>query len=189
MSVLDTNFFTKALELKEPWYVSEVLFNNDKEQLEVTVDFKSGSRFPCPKCGHPDCEVYDTVKKSWRHMNFFQFPTYISVRIPRVKCPDCGKVTQIKVSRARERSGFSVHFESFAVALAQVLPVVTVARILEETDTRLWRVLAHHVDQAVAKLDLSGVTQVRREEQKGIPALKRTQYIQRQGTESPAFFR
>lgn len=158
--MLDTNFFTKALELEESWFVSEVTFNNDKEQLEVMVDFKPGSRFPCPRCGHPDCEVYDTVKKSWRHMNFFQFPTYISARIPRVKCPDCGKVTQIKVPWARERSGFSVYFESFAVGLAQVLPVATVARILEETDTRLWRVLAHYVDSSVAKLDLSGVTQV-----------------------------
>ena len=40
------------------------------------------------------------------------------------------------------------------------MPVRTVARMIGEHDTRLWRVLHHSVDEARARADASGVTQV-----------------------------
>jgi transposase len=41
-------------------------------------------------------------------------------------------------------------FEALAMALCQAMPVVEVAEILREHDTRLWRVVAHYVEKAQA---------------------------------------
>jgi transposase len=38
------------------------------------------------------------------------------------------------------------------------MPVNAVARLVEEHDTRLWRVVHHYIDQARARIDASGVT-------------------------------
>lgn len=36
------------------------------------LDFPDGSRFPHPETGER-CAVYDSERRSWRHMNFFQY--------------------------------------------------------------------------------------------------------------------
>ena len=48
----------------------EVLEAAEKKRLDIEIDFKTGGRFPCPDCGKADCPVHDTVKKTWRHLNF-----------------------------------------------------------------------------------------------------------------------
>ncbi len=43
--------FSVALGLKAPWAVMEVRFDVDGRRLDLTVDFREGSRFCCPICG------------------------------------------------------------------------------------------------------------------------------------------
>lgn len=50
---------------------------------------------------------------------------------------------------ARPGSGFTLLFEAWAVEMARHLPVSTLAEQLDETDTRLWRSVAHYVDECV----------------------------------------
>jgi transposase len=33
---------------------------------------------------------YDTERKTWRHLNFFQHQAYLTARVPRVRCDKCG---------------------------------------------------------------------------------------------------
>ena len=49
---------------------------------------------------------------------------------------------------ARPGSGFTLLFEAWAVEMARHLPAGTLAEQLDETDTRLWRFIAHYVDEA-----------------------------------------
>ena len=71
----------------------------------------------------------------------------------------CG-VKQVALPWARENSGFTLLFEAFVLSMAKAMPVKTVAAIVGEHDTRLWRVLDHYVSQAVDKQDLSEVRQI-----------------------------
>ena len=46
------------------------------------------------------------------------------------------------------------------MAMVPEMPVLAVARIVGETDTRIWRVVQHYVDEARAQEDFSAVTKV-----------------------------
>ena len=55
---------------------------------------------------------------------------------------------------------FTKAFEAMALLLLREMPVATVAQFLDETDTRLWRMVFAHVDAAYPKKDMSDVTSV-----------------------------
>ena len=61
---------------------------------------------------------------------------------------------------ARPGSKFTLLFEGFAMALAMHLAIAVAAGFLKITDQRLWRVVFHYVEAAVARMDLSGVKRV-----------------------------
>jgi transposase len=65
---------------------------------------------------------------------------------------------------ARAGSGFTLLFEAFVLSMAKAMPVANVAEIVDEHDTRVWRVLDHYVSRAVEKLDLSEVKQIAADE-------------------------
>ena len=90
VSISQEALFKIALNLEDPWYITLIDFSAEGKQLDVHVDFESGSKFPCAKCGKTECSVHDTIERTWRHLNFFQLKTYIRCRVPRTECKDCG---------------------------------------------------------------------------------------------------
>ncbi len=64
------------------------------------------------------------------------------------------------LSWARPGSGFTLLFEALLMALLAEMPVKAVADLVSEHDTRLWRLLHHHVDQARAKVSMVEITRV-----------------------------
>ena len=61
---------------------------------------------------------------------------------------------------ARSDSGFTLLFEALVMAMVQAMPVAVVARMVDEWDTRLWRVIHHYVEAARDRADHSEVTSV-----------------------------
>ena len=155
----DTDLFQLALGLVPPWMVKAANFDAEKKRLDIEIDFKSGGRFPCPDCGHADCPAHDTVMKEWRHLDFFQHHAYLHARTPRIKCPDCG-VRLVNVPWARAGSGFTLLFEALAMTLVTHMPVAAAARLMGIHDTRLWRIVIHYVEAAVARMDLADLRRV-----------------------------
>ena len=162
----DIDLFQLALNLTPPWEVVSVDFDADKKRLDILLDFPKGSVFSCPECGKSGCTAYDTTQKTWRHLNFFQHEAYLSAKVPRVNCKDCG-VKKVEVSWARPDSGFTLLFEAMIMSMVTAMPVKAVARLVGEQDTRLWRLLNHYVDKARDQLDLSQVKRVGIDETSG----------------------
>ncbi len=159
MSISHEALFKIALNIEHPWYIKLIDFSAEGKQLDIHIDFESGSKFPCAKCGKPSCSVHDTIKRTWRHLNFFQFKTYIHCRVPRTACVDCG-VKQVKVPWARKSSGFTLLMDSLIVLMAQHMTVTAIAEMIDEHDTRIWRVLEHYVAEARSNEDFSKVKSV-----------------------------
>ena len=155
----DVDLFQLALSLVPPWMVKACNFDAAKKRLDIEIDFKTGGRFPCPDCATPDCPTHDTVMKEWRHLDFFQHQAFLHARTPRITCPKCG-VRLVDVPWARAGSGFTLLFEALAMMLVTHMPVAAVARLVGEHDTRLWRVIIHYVEAALARLDLADLRRV-----------------------------
>ena len=159
---MDTSYlFTAALQLQSPWKVESVDFRDagdGRQELHIMIGFEAGSRFCCPElgCGETVCPVHDTRERTWRHPDFFQYKAFIHAGVPRVSCPVHGART-VPVPWARPGSGFTLLFEAWAVEMARHLPAGTLAEQLDETDTRLWRSVAHYVDEARRLEDYMGV--------------------------------
>ena len=155
-----TSLFTAALGLQAPWEVTRVSFDSTKGRIDFEVGFRPGSRFACPACGAESQPVHDTLPRSWRHLNFFQYQAYIHARVPRVRCRACGKTRQVPVPWARPDSGFTQLMEALIVTLCQAMPVRQVAALLQVGDMRIWRILDHYVAAARAREDFSRVRAV-----------------------------
>jgi transposase len=157
------DLFTAALMLSDPWKVTDVQFTKiDKKNMElhITIDFNKGGLFSCSndQCSE-SLKSYDTISKTWRHLNFFQYKTYIHARVPRTKCDTHG-VHMVVVPWSRPGSGFTMLFEAYVVELAAHLPVSVIASMTDEHDTRLWRFIQHYVNEARAKEDYSEVKHI-----------------------------
>jgi transposase len=155
----DIELFQAALGLQVPWRVVGSSFDAEGRRLELRIDFERGARFACPECNAPGCPVHDTETKLWRHLDFFQHQAFLQARMPRVRCPEHW-VRLVAVPWARAGSGFTLLFEALIMTLAAEMPVRAIGELVGEHDTRLWRVVHHHVDRALAGQDLSGVERV-----------------------------
>lgn len=153
--------FGLALGLAPPWQVTSVEFDGEGKTLQVGLDFRRGSRFACPceGCTESACPVHDTIHKTWRHLDFFEHQAFLTARVPRVDCPAHG-VHLVSVPWARPGSGFTLLMEVAMLTFAAQMPVAPLAKMARCHDTRIWRVLEHHVTLARAGMDFSGVTKV-----------------------------
>jgi transposase len=145
---MDTNaLFSSALGLTDPWYVAALDLDPAAKRLEIRIDFRRGGTFTCAECGAGGCKAHDTAERRWRHLDFFQFRTELVARTPRVDCARCG-VHPVAVPWARAGSGFTLLFEALVLAMAPQMPMAAVARLVDEHDTRLWRLIERHVTAA-----------------------------------------
>jgi transposase len=153
----ENEVFAETLGLTEPWYVERVVFDHKKLQVDVYLAYRTRG-FPCPVCGEPS-PIHDTKTRRWKHLYFFQYPTYIHAKIPRVNCQEHGtRLTKIPWSRPKSR--FSDAFEMFLVMLCTEMSVSAAAAMAGIHPNSAWRVLHHHVEQARKKQDLTYLRKV-----------------------------
>jgi len=150
--------FTAALGLGRQWRVAQCRFEGEPKRLELRLEHVPGEHFECPQC-KALCGVHDTIERRWRHLNFFQYRCELVAKVPRTWCRRDG-VHQVQVPWAREGSGFTLLMEALVMLLSAEMPVDGMADLLQETDTRLWRVLVPYVEQAQARRDWSTVRRI-----------------------------
>lgn len=153
-SMDELTLFSLALGLAKPWQVVDLKFSKEEGRLDLRIDFVKGAKFPCPSCEETkESEVHDTLERMWRHLNFFQYETYLHARVPRIRCGKCG-VKQVDVPWARPGSGFTLLFELLILSLSREMSVAAVAELTSEHANRLWRILKHYVERARRAVDL-----------------------------------
>jgi len=151
--------FQQALGLQDPWQISKIDFSKEKGRLDIYLSHKTGAKFTCSGCGET-LGIHDTQERVWKHLNFFQYETYLYANLPRINCPKCKTTRNVSVPWARPNSGFTLLFEAFALELAQAMPMSLVGEITNENDTRLMRIVTHYVEQAREKVDMSQVSKI-----------------------------
>ncbi len=142
------DFFEQLLGLVEPWYISKV--EHKDLEVHIHIDFKRGSKFLYQG---ELCGVHDTLMREWRHMNLFQYKTYLHAYVPRIRTP--GGVKQVQVPWAREGSGFTLLFEALALLMSQITSVAQISQLYALSENILWRIVEHYIEKEVAFQDFS----------------------------------
>ena len=119
---MQTQIFEQALGLQAPWYIQNIEFSSEHKQLDIYIDFKKGSSFLYEEKG--PFKAFDTVKKSWRHLNFFEHECYLHARVPIVK-PQDGQKRRIKTPWEGVNSGFTLLFEALIMELCKAAQIAS----------------------------------------------------------------
>ncbi len=141
-----TTLFSAALHIEKPWFVKDVNFSAEQKRLDIKVDFAKGTTFGISGV-EGEYKAYDTIEKSWRHLNFFEHECYLRARIPRVKTPD-GKIHVIEPAWSGFLNGFTMLFEALIMQLAIAMPVHQVSKIIKVSDYKIWAILDKYVGDA-----------------------------------------
>lgn len=158
----EASLFAKALGIESPWFIEEIRFDADGGRLEIFIDFERGATFYYKDDelgidGH--FKAYDKAKKTWRHLNFFQFECLLHAQVPRVDLGN-GKIRRVQTSWEGASFGFTLLFEAFLLQLCRAMPVHRVAELVGTSDRKLWEMLGTYVARARADEDLSWLAQI-----------------------------
>ena len=155
--------FERSMGLGEAWEVSGTWFEEVEggpDELHVRVARRRGHAVPCPECGVP-CGARDARERTWRHLDIWQFRTYVHCAVPRTDCPEHGVRTVLMPWEVRPNSHFTALFEAQVLAACmRGSTVKAVAEALGEDDRRLWDMLGRAVAQARGSADYSDVRRV-----------------------------
>lgn len=149
--------FAEALGIRTPWKVTSLRFDSEAHKLDINVDFERGATFEYEdhKTGEKSYyKAYDTVDKTWRHLNFFEHECYINARTPRIK-PPTGGIKLVTPPWSGIVHGFTMLFEALIIQLCRDMPVHQASNILKESDYKLWHVLECYVFKGLLDADYS----------------------------------
>lgn len=160
--MITKHVFESALHIHKPWHIKNIEFSEGDKRLDIYIDFKKGSLFHYESTDENikgDYKAYDTKKKSWRHLNFFEYECYLHSRVPRVKI-DENTIRLIRAPWTGVSNGFTLLFEALVLQLASNMPVHTVGKIIKESDAKIWHLLEKYVDDALLLNDYSDLQAV-----------------------------
>ena len=104
--VQDTELYRHLLGIVAPWTVDRVELDPSERRVDVWAVDPSGERWPCPECGQPLSLFDHAEERVWRHLDSCAFQTFLHARVPRVECPEHGKL-QVRVPWAEPNSRFT----------------------------------------------------------------------------------
>ena len=146
--------FQQALHINEPWFIKSIDFNEELKKLDIHIDFKRGAKFTVDDDPEKSYTAYDTVVKTWRHLNFFEHECYLHARVPRVK-NDEGKLHLISPPWSGVVNGFTLLFEALIMQLTHSMPVHNVAKLTGVSDYKIWSLLDIYVAKAKETEDVA----------------------------------
>lgn len=109
MQDFTSHFFDLLLDLDENWRVDNVKANYKEKEVDIEVSY-IGKQAECPS-SFELCVIYDHApSRRWRHLDLFDFKTYLVCRLPRIKNND-GKVITIVPPWGSKSSRYTHQFE------------------------------------------------------------------------------
>jgi len=144
----DTEFFSRALELVEPWRVKEVRMDVRNKRVEVEVEVKAATKWGEAGKLLP---IHGYEQRRWRHLDTMQFETVIIARVPRVKRED-GSTEVVQVPWADRYSRLTRSMEAIVIeVLKSTANVREAARLLGMGWDTVNGVMKRAVERSIAR--------------------------------------
>jgi len=148
----ENEFLEQILGFSKPWYIESVV--QSETEIVIRLNYPRGTKFVCPHCGKAN-GTFDSKWREYRHLDWWQYKTIIKVKVPRIKC--CQGKETVEVPWLRRGSKFTQMMELHILEMAKTGAISKVAKLLDITDTRLWRVVRYWVDKCRLEADFSSV--------------------------------
>ena len=160
MSISVHEHYRRLLLLPKPWEVTKVEDDLVGQSVTVWLRWPDRVKVPCPVCGKP-MPIYDRMpERSWRHLSVMQYRLELRCAVPRCDCEQDG-VKTMSVPWAEPGSRFTLHFESFAVAvIAACRSLSQAAELLGLHWDSVQRIIEQAVNRGLARRNLDGITRV-----------------------------
>ncbi|MFQ6084608.1 MAG: ISL3 family transposase, partial [Candidatus Aminicenantia bacterium] len=140
-----TKFFEEILNLGDSWKVTDLKLDESTNSIKIRIEFIRGSPFQCKECRTFSSSVYDHKEREWRHLSIFQYSCYLVGDIPRIECPKCGTIRQVKVPWADPYMRYTYEFENYILSLLIKMSIKEV----EEEASIDWKTVDSILDRAV----------------------------------------
>jgi transposase len=150
--------FHQLLNLGDEWRVCRCEFDAPSGEVNLWIEETPGLWAGESTRSKETVKCYDHVEElEWRHLNIFEHRCTLRCRLPRGRRPN-GTTYRVTPPWEGLAKHFTKAFEAMALLLMRHMPMAAVARAIKETDTRLWRIMHSHIEQARKELDWSAVT-------------------------------
>lgn len=125
----DKELIEDLYSIKRPWFVSRVVVNTAENRLDAYLDHEDERTWKCPECGK-EYPISDHMRERvWRDLDSGTYHVFLHARIPRIRCPEHGKLL-VALPWAERHSRFSKRFEELAINLMEDMPILDVSYIL-----------------------------------------------------------
>lgn len=146
----DKRLFTKILGLKSPWYINDIVVDEEHDRIDIYLDHESNIRVRCPEC-EVFYGVYDHApERVYRHLDTCHMQTYIHVRLPRVNCPTHG-VKQIVSEFGENGSEMTFAFESHVIRIAHECNIDAISRLCNIGWKQSWNAIERAVKRGLER--------------------------------------
>lgn len=136
-------FFEQLLGLSAPYKVRKIE-QEEKPELCVHIYVEISKDYRPKNKSLVEGSPHDIEKRTWRHLDLFQYPCYIHCEVPKFKY-GIGKnsyVETLVVPWSRPNSGFTLMFEQLVMSFLQLHGCVTrVAKQVKEYPQRIQTIL------------------------------------------------
>ena len=105
--MLNSEIEYKILGFKYHWHVFDEGVNHEQVPLDLTIQYDN-FRVPCRHCSQA-CKLHDTRQRHLHDDEASGSSVWQHAHVPKIKCPECGKINMICYSLADNRARRTLH--------------------------------------------------------------------------------
>ncbi len=146
----------RLLNFGDEWNVKDVLINDSFKEIDIFLEYTKTTGF-CPVT-KTECKIYDFREtRRFRHLDLFDYKTYINARIPRV-INDKSDVNTIDLIWAGDRVSYTYLFEYRVIESLQTSKNQTkTAKFFDTSFDIVHTIMQRAVCRGLARRNLDGI--------------------------------
>lgn len=117
-------------------------------------------RLRCPQCRSDEVHAQGGVERHFHALPIGGRPTFITFKVPRVWCLNCGVVRQVKIGFADPKKRYTRSFEHYVVDLCRLMTIQDVADHLVIGWDTVKQIQAKHLQRRFGKPKLHKLQQI-----------------------------
>ena len=157
--MIDYSLLNRLLNFGSDWQIDDVKVNEKIKEIDIFLKYSRSTCFFF--FFEPDCLIYDfTAARSIRHLDLFDYKTFVNFRTPRAKTSK-GNVVKIPVPFADSRVSFTYLFEIKVIKTLELSKNQTAtAKYLNTTFEIIHHIMERAVNRGLNKRNLDDLTDI-----------------------------